>query len=105
VPAVVLRGRVAEDAEVLASRHENAVLRRRIARVRYEPADRVRLAALSLLIPRGHWRQAFAITPTTPLRWHRQLISRNWTFTRPRRPRGRSGSGWKLRTAAFHKDG
>ncbi|MER6409353.1 hypothetical protein ABT269_39200, partial [Streptomyces viridosporus] len=39
VPAAVLRSRVAKDAEVPALRHENAVLRRQIARVRYEPAD------------------------------------------------------------------
>jgi hypothetical protein len=41
VPTALLRGRVAKDAEVLALRHENAVLRRQIARVRYEPADRI----------------------------------------------------------------
>jgi putative transposase len=41
VPAIVLRGRVAKDAEVLALWHENAVLRRHISRVRYEPADRI----------------------------------------------------------------
>ncbi|MFD0224443.1 hypothetical protein ACWGPD_38435 [Streptomyces hirsutus] len=52
VPAVVLRSRVAKDAEVLALRHENAVLRRQIARVRYEPADRIWLAMLSRLVPR-----------------------------------------------------
>ncbi|MFI1733907.1 hypothetical protein ACH40E_32785 [Streptomyces acidicola] len=41
VPAAVLRSRVAKDAEVLALRHENAVLRRQIARIRHEPADRI----------------------------------------------------------------
>jgi hypothetical protein len=86
VPAAVLRTRMAKDAEVLALRHENAVLRRQIARVRYEPADRVWLAALSRLIPRKRWRQAFAVTPTTLLAWHRQLLSRKWTFTQCRRP-------------------
>ncbi|MFE7330935.1 hypothetical protein ACFU8W_39615 [Streptomyces sp. NPDC057565] len=65
VPAAVLRSRMAKDAEVLALRHENAVLRRQIARVCYEPADRIWLAALSRLIPRERWRQVFAVTPTT----------------------------------------
>ncbi|MFD4504845.1 hypothetical protein [Streptomyces sp. NPDC058457] len=41
VPTAVLRSRVAKDAEVMALRHENAVLRRQIARVRYQPADRI----------------------------------------------------------------
>jgi hypothetical protein len=46
VPAAVLRGRVAKDAEVLALRHENAVLRCQISRVRYEQANRIWLGAL-----------------------------------------------------------
>lgn len=68
VPAAVLRSRVARDAEVLALRHENAVLRRQIAWTRYEPADRIWLAVLSRLVPRERWRQVFAVTPTTLLR-------------------------------------
>ncbi|WP_329567914.1 integrase [Streptomyces sp. NBC_01361] len=63
VPAAVFRSRPAKDTEVLALRHNNAVLRRQIARVRYEPADRIWLAVLSGLVPREHWRQAFAVTP------------------------------------------
>ncbi|MFD3558193.1 hypothetical protein ACFWVU_00765 [Streptomyces sp. NPDC058686] len=86
VPAAVLRSRVAKDAEVLALQHENAVLRRRIARVRYQPADRIWLAALSRLIPRGRWRQVFAVTPTTLLRRHRQLIVQQWAFGQTCRP-------------------
>lgn len=86
VPAAVLRSRIAKDAEVLALRHENAVLRRQIARVRYEPADRIWLAALSRLIPRDRWRQVFAVTPTTLLAWHRNLIARKWMFPQHRRP-------------------
>ena len=48
---LVFRGDRAKDAELLALRHENAVLRRHVSRVRYEPADRVWLAALARLIP------------------------------------------------------
>jgi putative transposase len=46
---VLTRHRVSKDAEILVLRHENAVLRRQIGRVRYEPADR-RLVQ-SLLTP------------------------------------------------------
>ncbi|CAM5512075.1 hypothetical protein GCM10010390_38460 [Streptomyces mordarskii] len=65
------------------------MLRRQIARVRYEPADRIWLAALSRLVPRGRWREVFAVTPTTLLRWHRELLTRKWTFTQHRRRPGR----------------
>ncbi|MGH3785834.1 MAG: hypothetical protein ACRDRG_04635 [Pseudonocardiaceae bacterium] len=45
--AVLVRGDLSKDAELLVLRHENTVLRRQIARVRYTPADRVRLAGHS----------------------------------------------------------
>ena len=44
-------------------RHENAVLRRQISQVRYQPADRLWLAALSRLIPRRRWGEVFAVNP------------------------------------------
>ncbi|WP_206305500.1 integrase [Actinacidiphila soli] len=78
LPGAVLRCRAAKDAEVLALRHENAVLRRQIARVRYEPADRIWLAVLSRLVPREHWHLVFAVIPTTLLTWHQQLVARKW---------------------------
>ncbi|MFB9576901.1 hypothetical protein ACFFTL_32680, partial [Streptomyces yanii] len=59
ITGVTGRLTAAKDAEVLALRHENAVLRRQIARVCYEPADRLWLAALSRLIPRERRRQVF----------------------------------------------
>jgi hypothetical protein len=59
---VLARREVSKDAELLVLRHENAVLRRQISRVRYQPADRLWLAALSRLIPRRRWGEVFAVT-------------------------------------------
>src|SRR6266436_7048890 len=79
---VLARGEVSKDAELLVLRHENAVLRRQIGRVRYQPSDRLWLAVLSRLIPRRRWGEVFAVTPATLLTWHRRLVTRRWT-TRP----------------------
>ena len=43
---------VSNDAELLVLRHENAMLRRQTSKIRYQPGDRLWLAALSRLIPR-----------------------------------------------------
>jgi putative transposase len=77
-----------KDAELLVLRHENAVLRRHISRVRYQPADRLWLAALSRLVPRHRWDKVFAVTLATLLAWHRRLVTRKWDYTsrRPGRP-------------------
>ena len=64
---VLARREVSKDAELLVLRHENAVLRRQIGRVRYQPGDRLWLAALSQLIPRRRWAEVFAVTPATLL--------------------------------------
>src|SRR5437763_16332686 len=87
---VLTRRQASKDSELLVLRHENAVLRRQISRVRYEPGDRLWLAALSRLIPRHRWREMFAVTPATLLAWHRRLVAHKWDYTirpLPGRPR------------------
>jgi putative transposase len=59
---LVFRREGAKDAELLVLRHENAVLRRHVGRVRYEPADRVWFAALASFIPRRRWTEIFPVT-------------------------------------------
>jgi putative transposase len=83
---VLARREASKDAELLVLRHENAVLRRHAGQVRYQPADRLWLAALSRLIPRRRWGEVFAVTPATLLAWHRRLVARKWDYTGRRRP-------------------
>ena len=73
---VLARREASKDAELLVLRHENAVLRRQISRVRYEPGDRLWFAALSRLIPRRRRGEMFVVTPATLLTWHRRLATR-----------------------------
>jgi hypothetical protein len=44
------------------------------------------LATLSRSLPRLAWT-GFPVKPETPLRWHRQLVARRWTY--PRKAPGR----------------
>jgi len=83
---VLARREVSKDAELLVLRHENAVLRRQTGRVRYQPGDRLWLAALSQLIPRRRWGEVFTVTPATLLAWHRRLVTRKWDYSSRRRP-------------------
>ena len=62
------------------------MLRRQIGRVRYQPGERLWLAALSRLVPRRRWGEVFAVTPATLLAWHRRLVARKWDYTSRRRP-------------------
>jgi putative transposase len=94
---VMSRRPVSRDAELLVLRHENAVLRRQIGRVRYQPADRLWLAALSHLIPRHRQGEVFAVTPVTLLAWHRRLVARKWDYTSSRRRPGRPSTAAAIR--------
>jgi transposase InsO family protein len=93
---VLARRQMSKDAELLVVRHENAVLRRQIGRVRYQPADRLWLAALSRLVPRRRWGEVFMVTPATLLAWHRRLVARKWNYASRRRP-GRPSTAAAIR--------
>jgi putative transposase len=81
-----------KDAEILALRHQLAVLQRQLGeqRIRFEPADRAWMAALLHLLPRPSLhRLRLLVRPDTILRWHRDLLARRHAAaSRPRR-RGR----------------
>ena len=83
-----------KDTEILALRHQIAVLERQLGdeKVRFTPADRAFLAALLFRLPREMLRRLrLLVRPDTILRWHRDLISRRHavrsTPKRPGRPR------------------
>ena len=84
-----IRSDTTKDIEILVLRHQLAVLQRRTPRPRMSWADRALTAALTRLIP-ARRRRGLIVTPSTILRWHRQLLNHRWTTllgsrTRPRR--------------------
>jgi transposase len=81
-----------KDIEILTLRHQLTVLQRPFGaqQIRFQPADRVLLAALLNPLPRATLRGLrLLVRPDTILRWHRDLIAhRHAAASRPRR-RGR----------------
>jgi putative transposase len=81
-----------KDTEILALRHQIAVLERQLhgEKIRFTPADRAWIAALLHRLPRDVLRRVrLVVRPDTVLRWHRDLLARRHaTASRPRR-RGR----------------
>ena len=79
-----------KEVEILALRHQIAVLERQLGtpRPRFCPGDRAFLAALLHRRPRdvlGRFR--LLVRPETVLRWHRDLLARRHAArSRPRRP-------------------
>jgi putative transposase len=75
VGALLFGGDRAKTAELLVLRHENAVLRRDVSRVRCDPADLLWFAALARLLPRRRWTGIFPVTPATLTARPRQGIA------------------------------
>ena len=66
-----------KDVEILSLRHQLAVLQRQLdgQRVRFEPIDRARQAALLHPLPRSTLRGLqLLVRPDTILKWQRDLI-------------------------------
>jgi transposase len=86
VAALRLRSREFKELEIVVLRHELAVLRRQLSRLRLDERDRVFLAAAGQLL--GRASRSFFVRPNTLLGWHRQLVRRRWTYAgrRPGRP-------------------
>nr|WP_223297438.1 hypothetical protein [Catenulispora acidiphila] len=78
-----------KDAEILAPRHQLAVLQRQLgpAGARFAPGDRAFLAALLQPLSRASSRRLHLIvSPDTVLRWHRDLMRQRHANTcRPQR--------------------
>ena len=81
-----------KDTEILALRHQLAILQRQLdgQRARFDPADRVWLAALLHRLPKPSLQGLrLLVQPDTILRWHRDLLDRRHAAaSRPQR-RGR----------------
>jgi transposase InsO family protein len=90
-----------KDIEILSLRHQLAVLQRQLGgrQVRFEPVDRVWLAALLHSLPRPTLRGLrLLVQPDTILKWHRDLIARRHAaVSRPKR-RGRPRTLRSIRT-------
>jgi hypothetical protein len=69
----------ANELEILVLRHQLKVLRRSQPRPRSTGIDRAVLAALARMLPLDRLT-SFLVSPTTLLRWHRELVKRKWTY-------------------------
>ncbi len=87
ISLVVLRtsSNAERDLEILALRHQVAILHWQVKRPELRPADRMLLAAVGLRLQPGR----LLFSPATLLRWHRELVRGHWSAYRGRPCRGR----------------
>src|SRR5437879_3315311 len=84
--ASTFRTRAAQQAEIVALRHQIAVLQRSSPRrLCLKQADRLLWILLSRLWP-GWRRCVYIVKPDTVIRWHRRAFARYWTWKSRRRP-------------------
>jgi len=69
------------EVELVVLRHQLMVLKRQVGRPRLRCRDRLFMAAINGVLPRGRW-SSFLVTPQTLPRWHRELVRRKWTYRR-----------------------
>jgi transposase InsO family protein len=81
---LAVRSGRSKDLELIVLRHQNAVLRRQIARPGLTDDDRTLLGAIAAELPKT-LRRGWVVTPETLLRWHRQRVAKHWTQPRARR--------------------
>jgi putative transposase len=80
---LVFRSSGSKEIEIVVLRHELSILRCQTKRPQLRESDRVLLAALSRVVPRGSW-SVFVVNPRTLLRWHQRLVARRWTYSSTR---------------------
>ena len=81
---LAVRSGRSKDIELIVLRHQNAELRRQIARPALTDHDRTLLGAIAAALPRRP-RDGWIVSPETLLRWHRQRIAKHWTQPPARR--------------------
>ena len=96
------RDAVAKDVEILLLRHQLAVAQRRTPardlQGRLTWADRAWLALLAGLLPKHRLEHLrLIVSPSTLLRWHRDLLRRRWAYCSRRKRPGRPPTHHRIR--------